>query len=106
MACSGRGYVTIVGRKRLCHNHESVSESVSESVTKVGIELLGQLKITYRLHFRDFRGGGVKKNTLYEQNILEVNPGDPPVRLIVVLGLKGWLSHLVRVTVVKYQICL
>ena len=35
---------------------------------------------------------------ILEQNILEVNPGDPPVRLIVVLGLKGWLSHLARVT--------
>ena len=34
MTSSGRGYVTIVGRKRLC----------SQSVSKVGIELLGQLK--------------------------------------------------------------
>ena len=40
MACSGRCYVTIVGRKRLCLN----SLTVSHSLTNVGIDLLGQLK--------------------------------------------------------------
>ena len=28
------------------------------------------------------------------ENGLEVNPGDPPVGLVVVLRLKRWLSHL------------
>ena len=40
MACSGRGYVTIVGRKRLWSDHP---ERTDEH-TRVGIELLGQLK--------------------------------------------------------------
>ena len=34
-----------VGRGYVIQNSQSVSQSVSESVTKVGIELLGQLKI-------------------------------------------------------------
>ena len=36
----GRGYIKNVGRGYVIQN----SESVGESVTKVGIELLGQLK--------------------------------------------------------------
>ena len=39
----GRGYVIIVGICRVIQNRQSVSESV----TKVGIELLGQLKIDH-----------------------------------------------------------
>ena len=35
--------------KALIHNHESVCQYVSMSVTKVGIELLGQLKNTLYL---------------------------------------------------------
>ena len=40
MACSGRGYVTIVGRKRLW----SDQDELTDELTRVGIELLGQLK--------------------------------------------------------------
>ena len=38
---NGRCYVIVVGRGHVIQNRQSVSESV----TKVGIELLGQLKI-------------------------------------------------------------
>ena len=39
----GRGYVIVVGRGHVIKNRQSVSESVM----KVGIELLGQLKIDH-----------------------------------------------------------
>ena len=51
MACSGKGYVTIVGRKRLWSDHlgRGYVTTMSEPLTKVGIELLGQLKIEFFL---------------------------------------------------------
>ena len=54
MACSGRGYVTIVGRKRLWSDHDALTDWR----TRVGIELLGQLKTGLSGNYSQRGGGG------------------------------------------------